>query len=155
MQWRRPQQQWGGGGNDGASFQQPAWFGGNGASTQQPTCPPTPYKRWENWNYCHTHGGDVDDTHMSALCGNRCPTHNPNATHANMMGGSIAGMHKTVLPLVCGHTPPPPVAPSSSNAHNNAHQCHNTLSKARRNLVVAGTVCGQPCPCWLSSLVKA
>ncbi len=45
----------GGGDNDGASFQQPAWFGGNGASTQQqPTCPPTPYKRWENWNYCHT-----------------------------------------------------------------------------------------------------
>ena len=38
-----------GGGNGGGSFpQQPAWFGGNSASTQQPTHPPTPYKRWEN-----------------------------------------------------------------------------------------------------------
>jgi len=38
-----------GGGNSGGSFpQQPAWFGGNGASTQQPTRPPTPYKHWEN-----------------------------------------------------------------------------------------------------------
>jgi hypothetical protein len=77
-----------GGGNGGGSFpQQQAWFGGNGASTQHPMRPPTPYKHWENWNYCHTHGGDVDDTHTSALCGNRGPTHNPNVTRANIMGG--------------------------------------------------------------------
>jgi hypothetical protein len=148
----------GGGVNGGGSFQQPAWFGGNGASTQQPTHPPTPYKRWENWNYCHTHGGDVDDTQTSASCGNRGPTHNPNATraaNANMMGGSIAGMHKTILPSACGRTPPPPVTLSSSNAHSNAHQCHTTLSKAQRNLVVARTVCGQPCPCRHSSPAKA
>ena len=97
-----------GGGNGVGSFpQQPAWFGSNGASTQQPTCPPTPYKHWENWNYCRTHGGDIDDTHTSALCGNQGPTHNPNGTCANMMGGSNAGMHKTILPLACGCTPPP------------------------------------------------
>ena len=41
-----------GGGNGGGSFpQQPAWFGSNGASAQQSTHPPTPYKCWENWNY--------------------------------------------------------------------------------------------------------
>ena len=101
-----------GGGNGGGSFpQQPTWFGGNGAGAQQPARPPTPYKRWENWNYCHTHGGDIDDTHTSTLCNKRSPTHNPNATRANMMGGSIPGMHKTILPLVCGRTPPPPSHP--------------------------------------------
>jgi hypothetical protein len=40
----------GGGGNGGGSFQQLAWFGGNGISTQQPNCPPTwnllPYSWW-------------------------------------------------------------------------------------------------------------
>jgi len=73
----------GGGGN---FPQQPTWFGCNGAGAQLPTRPPTPYKRWENWNYCHTHGGDVDDTHMSASCGNRGPTHNANATRAKIHG---------------------------------------------------------------------
>jgi hypothetical protein len=43
-------------------------------------------------------GGDNDDTHTSTLCGNQGPTHNPNATRANMMGVSIAGVHKTILP---------------------------------------------------------
>ncbi len=43
----------GGGGNGGGSgsFQQPAWFDGNGASTQQPTRPPIPCNHWVNWNY--------------------------------------------------------------------------------------------------------
>ena len=59
------------GGGGGSFPQQPTWFGGNGAGAQQPT--------WENWNYCLTHGGDVDDTHTSTLCRNRGPTHNPNA----------------------------------------------------------------------------
>jgi hypothetical protein len=101
-----------GGANGTGSFpQQPTWFGGNGAGTQQPTRPPTPYKRWENWNYCSTHGGDVDDSHTSMTCGNRGPTHNQNATRANIMGGSVAGMHKTILPSACGRTPPPPRRP--------------------------------------------
>jgi hypothetical protein len=69
--------------------------------------PPTPYKCWENRNYCHTHGGDVDDTHTSTSCGNRGPTHNVNATRANIMGGSITGMHMTILPSACSRTPPP------------------------------------------------
>jgi hypothetical protein len=87
--------------------QQPTWFGGSGAGAQQPTCPPNPYKHWENWNYCLTHGSDVEDWHMSATCGYRCPAHNPNTTHSNIMGGSVAGMHKTILPSARGCTPPP------------------------------------------------
>jgi len=39
------------GGGGGSFPQQPTWFGGNNAGAQQPTCLPTPYKRWENWNY--------------------------------------------------------------------------------------------------------
>jgi hypothetical protein len=97
-----------GGGNGGGGFpQQPTWFGGNGAGAQQPPRPPTPYKRWENWNYCHTHGSDVDNAHTSATCGNRGPTYNPNASRANIMGGSIAGIHKAILPSARGRMPPP------------------------------------------------
>ncbi len=56
-------------------------FNGNGGGyPQQPTSHqgqqsggrgfvhPTPYKRYENWNYCHTHGGDVKDGHTSGMC---------------------------------------------------------------------------------------
>ncbi len=52
-----------------------------------------PYKQWENWYYCHTHGRDIGDTHTSAMCGKPVLMHNLNATQANMMGGLIAGMH--------------------------------------------------------------
>jgi hypothetical protein len=98
--------------NGGGGFsQQPTWFGGNRAGTQQQSFPPTPFKHWENWNYCHTRGGDVDDAHTSATGGNRGPTHNPNASRANIMGGLIAGMHKTILPLARGRKPPPTHSP--------------------------------------------
>jgi hypothetical protein len=40
------------------------------------------------------------------MCGKPGPMHNPNATDANIMGGSVAGMHKTILPLTSGCTPP-------------------------------------------------
>jgi hypothetical protein len=81
-----------GSGNSSGGFpHQPTWFGGNGAGVQQPSFPPTPYKRWENWNYYHTHGGNIDNAHTSATCGNCGPTHNPNASHANIMGSLIAG----------------------------------------------------------------
>jgi hypothetical protein len=32
--------------------------------------------------------------------------HNPNASRTNILGGSVAGMHKTILPLASGHTSP-------------------------------------------------
>jgi hypothetical protein len=95
-----------GGGNGGGGFpQQPTWFGGNGAGAQQPSFPPTPYKHWENWNYCHTHGGNMDDAHTSTACGNRSPTHNPNTSRAKIVGGLTAGMHKTILPSARGRKP--------------------------------------------------
>ena len=53
------------------------------------------------------HGGDVEDWHTSATCGYRRPAHNPNVTRANIMGGLVTGMHKTILPSARGHTPPP------------------------------------------------
>jgi hypothetical protein len=31
--------------------------------------------------------------------------YNPNATRANIMGGSVSGMHKTILPLTSSCTP--------------------------------------------------
>jgi hypothetical protein len=121
-----------GGGNGGGGFpQQPTWFCGNGAGVQQQSFPPIPYKRWENWNYCHTHGGKVDNAYTSAMCGNRGPTHNPNASRANIMGGLTAGMPKTILLSACGRKPPPPVASSSSNSHSNAHQVHTTPPKVQ------------------------
>jgi hypothetical protein len=77
-----------------------------GSGLQQALCPPTPCKCWENWNYCHSHGGDIDNNHTSAACDKPGPTYNPNASCANIMGRSVARMHKTILPLACGHTPP-------------------------------------------------
>ncbi|KAL3792547.1 hypothetical protein ACHAW5_007907, partial [Stephanodiscus triporus] len=78
-----------GGGNNG--YQAP---GGD----RRPAMPATPYKRFENWNYCHTHGGDVDDNHTSQTCSRPGPAHNWQANRQNVMAGSSAGMHKTILP---------------------------------------------------------
>jgi hypothetical protein len=82
---------------------------------QQPTMvechlqPSTPFKRFENWNYCNTHSGDTHNTHTSGTCRHPAgPSHNPSATRANTMGGSTAGLHKTFLPSAAGHAPPPP-----------------------------------------------
>ncbi len=97
----------GGQGNSRGFLQQPTMnYGGTGGGQQQNICPPNPYKQWENWNYCSSHGGDVDDNHTSATRGKLGPMHNPNATCANIMGGSVAGIHKTILPSTSGRTPP-------------------------------------------------
>jgi hypothetical protein len=98
----------GGQGNNRAFPHQPTMnYGGMGGGQQQNIhAPLNPYKQWENWNYCHSHGGDVDDNHTSAMCGKPGPMHNLNATRTNIMGGSVDGMHKTILPLTSGCTPP-------------------------------------------------
>jgi hypothetical protein len=95
-------------GNDGSYRQQPTSHQGQQDSGRGPVRPPMPYKQWENWNYCHTYGGDVEDAQASATCPRQGSFHNPNATCANTMGGSPAGMHKTILPSASGRTPPPP-----------------------------------------------
>lgn len=68
--------------------------------------PPNPYKRFENMNYCHTHGGDIDDNHTSATCTRPGMFHNYHATRENTMGGSISGLHKTIMPSAVGRRPP-------------------------------------------------
>jgi hypothetical protein len=71
----------------------------------------TPFKRFKNWHYCSTHGGDVDDTYRSATCTKPSPLHNWQATHANTMGSLTAGMNKTILPSASGRAPPVARAP--------------------------------------------
>ncbi len=97
-------------GNNCGFPQQPTmnYDGTGGGQQQNISPPPNPYKQWENQNYCHSHGGDVDNNHTSATCGKPGPMHNPNATRTNIMGGSVAGMHKTILPLTSSRTPPNP-----------------------------------------------
>ncbi len=56
-------------GNGGGSYpQQSTLHQGQQSGGRGLVRPPTPYKRWENWNYCHTHGGDVEDAHTRATC---------------------------------------------------------------------------------------
>lgn len=61
-------------------------------------------KRFENWEYCSTHGGDVPDGHNSMTCTKPGPSHNYYATRQNYMqvGGSRRGMHKNILPSAVG-----------------------------------------------------
>ncbi len=90
-------------------YQQPGGFPGG----QCPLQPPTPFKTFENWNYCHTHGGDVNNTHTSMLCRNPGLSHNLNATRTNTMGGNRAGLHRTILPSASDRVP---LAPCQSQA---------------------------------------
>jgi hypothetical protein len=90
-------------------YQQPGGFPGG----QRPLQPPTLFKTFENWNYCHTHGRDVDNTHTGMSCHNPGPLHNPNATRTNTMGGNTAGLHRTILPSASGHVPPAPCPPQA------------------------------------------
>jgi hypothetical protein len=40
------------------------------------------------------------------MCGKPGPMHNPNTSRTNIMGGSVTGMHKTILHSASGSTPP-------------------------------------------------
>ena len=60
--------------------------------------PPSPVKRFANWNYCWSHGGDIHNDHHSATCQNPKPGHQWHATRQNMLGGSTKGMWKHILP---------------------------------------------------------
>jgi hypothetical protein len=123
-------------GNGGGGIpQQPNVFGSNGAGAQPSTCPPTPYKYYENWNYCHTHGGNFDNAHTSTTCGNPGPMHNPDASCANIMGGSIAGMHNTILPSASGRTPLLSCRPQQQQLQQHYLAAHNPSCTVRRNAI--------------------
>ena len=96
-----------GGVGHGGGNQQPNWYGFGRAGAQQAHCAPTPFKHYKNWNNCFLPGGNADNTHTSKRCGKLYPTHNRAATHANMMGRLVKGMHKSILPLAAGRTGPP------------------------------------------------
>ncbi len=42
--------------------------GGNYPTQGTSQAPPSPLKQFKNGNYCHTHGGDIHNTHTSATC---------------------------------------------------------------------------------------
>ena len=110
----------GGGGYNGTGNTNGGGYGGTGD-------PPSLVKRFENWNYCSTHGGDVDNYHTSATCARPGENHQHMATRTNTMGGSMRGMHKTMLPSAAGRQapaprpPPPPInyTPTYSNPFGN------------------------------------
>jgi hypothetical protein len=149
-------------GGHGGSNQQPTWYGFGGAGTQNQRAP-TPFKRYKNWNYCFSHGGNVDDAHTSKTCGRPGPTHNRYATRANMMGGSAAGMHKSILPSAAGRTAAtttwrpqqqqatldrPPVAHMSTRLSTPTGVLHWTS----RGHIPSAHSHGLPCPCtWPSN----
>jgi hypothetical protein len=91
------------------AYQQPGGFPGSQHQLQ----PPTPFKTFENWNYCRKHGGVINNTHFGMSCRNPGPSHNPNATRTNTMGGNTAGLHKTILPSASGCVPPAPRWPQA------------------------------------------
>ena len=54
---------------------------------------------------------DVDNYHTSATCSHPGENHQRTATHTNTRGGSMHGMHKTILPSAAGRQAPPPCPP--------------------------------------------
>jgi hypothetical protein len=103
----------GGGGYNGGGVTNGVGYGTGNVGNQNPSGqPPTPIKRFDNWNYCSTHGGDVDNNHTSATCARPGENHQRAATRTNTMGGSLRSMHKTILPSAVGQqaapTRPPP-----------------------------------------------
>ncbi len=95
-------------------YQQPVGLPGG----QCPLQPPTPFKTFENWNYCHTHGRDVNNTHTGMSCRNSGPLHNPNVMRTNMMGGNRAGLHRMILPSASGCVPSAPRQPQTPAPYN-------------------------------------
>ena len=61
-----------------------------------------PIKRYENHNYCHSCGFDISADHSSATCPKQKQGHQFQATMQHTMGGSMAGLHKTIMPSAGG-----------------------------------------------------
>ena len=62
----------------------------------------TPYRCFENQNYCWTHGHHIEDDHTSTTCTMPKPGHQHAATKYNTMGGTEQGAHKTIMPSQSG-----------------------------------------------------
>jgi hypothetical protein len=83
-------------------------FNGGGGSypTQGTSNPPSPIKKFNYWDYCHTHGSDIHNNHTSTTCANSGFNHQHAATRANTMGGNNKGLLKTILPGATGQRTP-------------------------------------------------
>jgi hypothetical protein len=58
--------------------------GGSGSyPTQGTSNPPSPIKKFNNWNYCHTHGSYIHINHTSATCAQPGVNHQHAATRSN------------------------------------------------------------------------
>jgi hypothetical protein len=104
----------GGGTNPGSTFN----GGGGSYPTQGTSNPLSPIKKFNNWNYCHTHGGDIYYNHTSATCAQPGVNHQHVATRSNTMGGNNKGLHKTIyqvplanVPWLCNQPSNPPNTP--------------------------------------------
>jgi hypothetical protein len=74
----------------------------NNYQSNNNSAPGTGQKRFNNSNYCWTHGYDIDGQHNSSNCHNPSDSHQHGATPTNPMGGSEANM----LHATCGYPVP-------------------------------------------------
>ena len=56
---------------------------------------------FSNYNYCSSYGNHIHDDYTSATCKMPGPNHNHIATHHNLIGGSVTGVHTTIMPEQC------------------------------------------------------
>jgi hypothetical protein len=115
----------GGDGYNGGGVINSVGYGTGNVGNQNPSSqPPMPIKCFDNWNYCSTHGGNVNNNHTSATCARPGENHQRAATWTNTMGGSLGGMHKTILPSAVGRQAAPtrpPRRPSTTHPPSSIH----------------------------------
>ncbi len=132
-----------GGYNGGGDTHGGSYNTGNDGTQNPGGQPPTPIKRFDNWNYCSMHGGNVDNNHTSAPCARPGENHQRTATRTNTMGGSMRGMHKTILPSAINRQaaptrpPPAPINYTPTSRVLTGYQCSITYSR-RHTLPVTG-----------------
>jgi hypothetical protein len=56
--------------------------------TQGTSNPPSPIKKYNNWNYCHTHGREIHNNHTSVTCVQPGVNYQHATTRTNTMGGN-------------------------------------------------------------------
>jgi hypothetical protein len=99
-------------------FQQPTYTLQQSANSAQANIPlPTSNKYYRYWNYCHTHGGNINNNHTSAMYTKPGPMYKPHTTHTNTMDCSTKCMHKTILPSIRGRAHPECVNKCRSHAY--------------------------------------
>ena len=72
----------------------PAWQQWTPPSQQRNTQRPPRNKKYQNLNYCWTHGADIQDAHTGYTCRHPATGHRPDATRNNQMGGSTKGLDR-------------------------------------------------------------